>query len=165
MEKLTKSITNQKPVMGLLELILVLIAMATFYATLTYLQNWPYYHRIYNCLDEMTFEEEVPGVVVGKSGMTEITLYTRDDIHPNISRGCFLLGEGVNSKAISNSWITYFDPYTFYWWTKYVNWSKENTEYVDEDEDYNLVTYFFNSFKDQNKLGSEYEDSKSSVES
>lgn len=96
--------------------------------------KWPYYHRIYNCLGEMEFEEEYNGVVDGKDGSVKISFIRKDDM--DISEGTILLSEGENVVEVGNDWKSYVDLYTFYWWSKFVNWFKENVEHVDNNKEF-----------------------------
>lgn len=103
---------------GLIYLLLIIL-LFVFSAILTLFLNWKYYKSIYNTLEVKNFE---------KANNEYNQVKTKNDkIIWFVNKNDFKLNDGV---YLHNSIVTYFDPYSLYWYIKYKKWFNENCNHL-----------------------------------
>ena len=110
---------------SLLIILLIVISILVVPAVFTNILKWKYYHKYYK---ELPKHEYTKGPF--KSLWLKYKQYESLD-----KKIIFFVDKGslrVYNISFHNIAPTYLDPYTCYWYYKYYNWFKDNTDVFEE---------------------------------
>lgn len=97
--------------------------MGVFASMITLMRDYKYYKRTYDELPNLRFREAYNSLynqVISENGNV-IWFANKND---------FKIGP---SNYIHNTFITYFNPYTLYWFYKYKKWFNTNCKHLKKD--------------------------------
>lgn len=122
----------------LLFVILVIVSLILVFSlasVLTLLPNYIFYKKIYNELENTKF------YLLGKEIITSNNIL---NINKPNSIEYFLNEKHIklrDSVYLHSGWLTFLDPYSYYWLLKYRKWFKENIK-VEELEEWSAAYQF-----------------------